>query len=603
MKKLIYIAILIIGISIQFEARTQGVAINTDSSLPDNSAMLDVKSTTKGLLLPRMTLAQRNAITSPANGLTIYQTDNTPGIYFNSGTSGSPIWIMAGSNSFWNLKGNTGTNPATNFSGTTDAQPLVFKVNNIRAGFLDNTSNGNTAYGYQSLLSNSTGKLNTAIGYRTLFNNIDGYQNTATGDSALSSNTHGFNNTANGSYALNANISGNQNTAIGYCALLYNTNGNLNTATGAAALYRNESGINNTANGTYALFNNTTGQQNTANGFAALYSNTTANYNTAIGAAALNYDTTGDYNTAIGGYSMYQTTSGFGNAAVGYSALYYNTTGYLNTANGYFALQYNTYGFWNTANGSGALSENTSGYSNTAVGASAISGITTGYGNTAIGVMAGPTILYGNVSNTTAIGYNTFIQASNTIRLGNSEVTSIGGIVGWSALSDGRYKKNIKEDVKGLSFINSLRPITYTVDIDGLNNYYDKGRKHDETYEKVKADMQPAADEASKIVYNGFIAQEVEKAAQSLDYNFSGIDKPKTTDGLYGLRYGDFVVPLVKAVQELSAINEEQKIINDEQKITNEVLKTTNEEMRQNVEQLIAQNEKLMQRIEKLENK
>ena len=54
------------------------VAINTDSSLPDNSAMLDVKSITKGLLMPRMTQAQRNAIVTPAAGLTIFQTDNTP---------------------------------------------------------------------------------------------------------------------------------------------------------------------------------------------------------------------------------------------------------------------------------------------------------------------------------------------------------------------------------------------------------------------------------------------------------------------------------------------------------------------------------------------
>jgi hypothetical protein len=53
-------------------------------------------------------------------------------------------------------------------------------------------------------------------------------------------------------------------------------------------------------------------------------------------------------------------------------------------------------------------------------------------------------------------------------------------------------------------------------------------------------------------VYNGFIAQEVEAAAAKLNYNFSGVDKPQTKDGLYGLRYGDFVVPLVKAVQELS---------------------------------------------------
>ena len=92
------------------------VAINTDSSLPDNSAMLDVKSITKGLLMPRMTQAQRNAIVTPAAGLTIFQTDNTPGIYFNSGTSAAPVWVMAGSGS-----GGTGTGWSTTGNGASRA--------------------------------------------------------------------------------------------------------------------------------------------------------------------------------------------------------------------------------------------------------------------------------------------------------------------------------------------------------------------------------------------------------------------------------------------------------------------------------------------------
>ena len=72
----------------------------------------------------------------------------------------------------------------------------------------------------------------------------------------------------------------------------------------------------------------------------------------------------------------------------------------------------------------------------------------------------------------------------------------------------------------------------------------------------MKEDMQPSVDAAAKIVYNGFMAQEVEAAARKLNYDFSGIDKPQTKDGLYGLRYAEFVVPLVKAVQELSAKND-----------------------------------------------
>ena len=82
---------LILLLNVQIYA--QNVGINSDGSTPDNSAMLDIKSTSSGLLIPRMTLAQRNAISSPATSLIIYQTDNTPGYYYNAGTSSSPNWL------------------------------------------------------------------------------------------------------------------------------------------------------------------------------------------------------------------------------------------------------------------------------------------------------------------------------------------------------------------------------------------------------------------------------------------------------------------------------------------------------------------------------
>jgi len=78
MKKFICLGILFVGLFAWFGAQSQGVAINNDNSSPDASAMLDVKSTTKGMLAPRMTQAQRNSIASPANGLVIYQTDINP---------------------------------------------------------------------------------------------------------------------------------------------------------------------------------------------------------------------------------------------------------------------------------------------------------------------------------------------------------------------------------------------------------------------------------------------------------------------------------------------------------------------------------------------
>jgi hypothetical protein len=71
---------------------SQSVGVNTDGSSPDVSALLDVKSTAKGVLVPRMTQAQRNAIATPATGLLIYQTDGTDGFYVNKGTPGTPNW-------------------------------------------------------------------------------------------------------------------------------------------------------------------------------------------------------------------------------------------------------------------------------------------------------------------------------------------------------------------------------------------------------------------------------------------------------------------------------------------------------------------------------
>ena len=69
------------------------VGIGTAS--PNSSAALDINpSTPKGLLVPRVTAAQRTAIATPATGLMVYQTDGASGFYFNAGTSGTPSWVQ-----------------------------------------------------------------------------------------------------------------------------------------------------------------------------------------------------------------------------------------------------------------------------------------------------------------------------------------------------------------------------------------------------------------------------------------------------------------------------------------------------------------------------
>lgn len=70
---------------------SQGTAINTSGAAADNSAMLDVSSTSKGMLVPRMTKAEKLAIASPANGLLVYQTNDTTGFWYYNGTK----WMQA----------------------------------------------------------------------------------------------------------------------------------------------------------------------------------------------------------------------------------------------------------------------------------------------------------------------------------------------------------------------------------------------------------------------------------------------------------------------------------------------------------------------------
>lgn len=120
---------------------TVGVSINIDKAAPHSSAMLDVTSINKGILIPRMSSSQRIAIASPAASLLVYDTDMLS-FYFYC----SHGWTKISSgDSGWGITGNSGINPANNFIGTTDAQDLAFRANNIEQ--LRITSGGNIGVG------------------------------------------------------------------------------------------------------------------------------------------------------------------------------------------------------------------------------------------------------------------------------------------------------------------------------------------------------------------------------------------------------------------------------------------------------------------------
>lgn len=508
----------------------------------------------------------------------------------------------------WNLNGNGGTNTTNNFIGTTDNKALKIKTNNnVRMYISANgkigigtsspaarfhikgaatgtqlivdagTSQSNTeplirlrnAAGLDLLnihsddtsnifigvhagrmnVASSGGRYNTFIGSRAGESNVDGYWNTAVGHNALSVNSTGAFNTACGSSALNYNTYGEFNTAMGYGALRMNIYGSNNTAIGEAALYFNTTGYYNTALGCASLVQNTTGERNSAFGYQSMEDNEDGVYNTAGGYQCLKNNESGSINTAYGHLAMYTNTTGNWNTANGHQALYFNN-GTANSAFGLNGLYNTTSGGYNTACGYQALFLNTTGFYNVAVGGNTNYYNTSASLNTAVGFDAGcnngtfPT-------NFSAFGYNAghIGSNSNTIELGNTSVTWIGGQVGWWTSSDRRIKDNVQSNVPGLSFITKLNPVTYNLNIHkqnelcGINDTIEWEGKYD----------------IEKIIQTGFIAQEVEQAAKECDYNFNGVSAPTENRKLYTVSYSAFVMPLVKAVQEQQQIIEKQQ--------------------------------------------
>ncbi len=412
-------------------------------------------------------------------------------------------------------------------------------------------------------------KCNTGVGQFALYGNYQGSYNTAIGGSALFENYSGDFNTAVGCKSLYSNITGNANTVVGYEALLNSQKLNMNTALGfrAMALYN----ASDSADSFEA--------HNTAVGHEAMFG---FNLQGAVDSLMPGYD-----NTAVGSEAMYSIGVGRGNTAIGRVALYSNNVGDFNTALGSAALQHNIGGSYNTALGYEALKNNNANGpqddepgGNTAVGSFALSQNETGRLNTALGNQAGNT--GPDFMRSTAIGYRALCTGSFEVRIGDTNVNRIGGNVGWSRLSDGRFKADISEDVMGLDFINALRPITYHLDRIAMNDWYLNNFPWlQDEFQEFSGDLDSLPD----ILYSGFIAQEVEETANQLGYEFSGVDAPQNDKDLYGLRYATLTVPLVKAVQELSALN--QNLMAQTAKLTTDLehISKENEELREFIKQ------------------
>jgi hypothetical protein len=290
------------------------------------------------------------------------------------------------------------------------------------------------------------------------------------------------------------------------------------------------------------------------------------NGNTAVGENALVNNDTGwaSNNTAIGDRALEANTRGYSNTAIGSMTLYNNTEGDANVAIGYRAMDGNTMGHFNTAIGLQALYLNTTGQGNTAVGYSALyTTDTTGQYNTGIGFLADVTT--GGLENATAIGYGAKVDASNKVRIGNSDVTVIGGAAAWSNFSDERLKEHIEPVDTGLRLINDLKPVVYH----RINN--------------------DAPD-----VEMGLLAQEVATTLQKHGLGNSGMVHQPTEDAYMSIRYNDLLAPIIKAIQELDDASEAK----DEQiALLEQKLKSQQEELLaivQSQQEQIAQLQRLM---------
>lgn len=344
----------------------------------------------------------------------------------------------------------------------------------------------------------------------------------------------------------------------GFSAIVRKDNALFNVATGAFALNFNTSGQKNIANGYEALFNNTEGEQNTAVGYFALRDSTVSGFNTAIGAEAMatasaSFSTAvghssmsasqGAYNTAIG-YKSLKNNGGAFNTAVGEGSLHTNegnfnvavgsdamgsetgkNEGSFNIAVGNSTLNDNTLGRFNTAAGSSAMGSNTSGDFNTAYGASALDTNETGSNNTAVGAAAD--VAGADLTNATVIGAGAKVAFSNTVRLGNANVTQVRTSgeffsAGVNITSDRRLKTDIAAITEGLALINDLKPVKYR----RVNNISDDFEM-------------------------GLLAQEVEEALAKHGIDSSGMVHQDSEDAPRYVRYTDLHAPVIRAIQEL----------------------------------------------------
>lgn len=280
--------------------------------------------------------------------------------------------------------------------------------------------------------------------------------------------------------------------------------------------------------GSSSLAARTTGVGNTCIGVSAGSSITTGSYNAVVGHGAGLGAALVDSNISIGYASLNGVTSSTNNIAIGQyaGASVGNAPGGGNVFLGGYA-------------GDGAYNNSTCVF----IGARAGQATRGATNSVALGYNSGSS--EPNYTNWSCIGANAQVSGSSQVQLGNSTTTTyVYGTV--QNRSDARDKAEVKDTSLGLAFINSLRPVDYKWDMR-------------EDYKQDPSDkLEDVVKDGSKVrgrFHHGFIAQEVKGVTDSLGIDFGGYQDHKIAGGddVLSLGYDEFIAPLVRAVQELSA--------------------------------------------------
>ncbi|MBI4930297.1 MAG: tail fiber domain-containing protein [Bacteroidetes bacterium] len=484
--------------------------------------------------------------------------------------------LIAGAMVVQNVQAQTalsGTAAASNSCGTTAGTGGTDNTN-VGCGAGDAIAAGginNVAVGMDALGALTTGDYNTAIGWQAGLICTTGTYNAFITARAGEANITGSNNCFAG-YEAGFNSTVSDNTFLGFQSGLVNSTGANNTCVGSGSAYHNNTGSNNAIVGYQAGY--LSGSTSTA-----ISNNCFFGYQAGLGVSG----NSNSDNCFFGYQAGAGITTGVGNVLIGREAGsgLTNTGGVPgpvpNTIVGYRAGNGITTSPGNVIMGASSgqgVTTNSGGY-NTIVGYNSGNIITTNGYNTCIGNGADIPSTYTNCTFLGNNGGTNWIAANNEMQLGNSNITAIH--VAPAALtyhgSDRRIKNNIKENVPGLSFINLLKPVTYHYDIhkeSSITGYPMKTVVDVEavtvtdsssgnvtttpaqTHQEIDTAYWNGKYDAEKILLTGLIAQQVDSAAQQIGYDFDGIYKPKDANHIYGLSYTQFVIPLIKAVQELS---------------------------------------------------